>query len=381
MPNFPVVNGVSVLIPPPQGYAVNFEDPKQQCALAAYALWGSGTFVATLSFIQYLYVKLWLIRKWDIEAVFVILAWVLGNIDNALLGCKCPSKNCFVRSPIPFSDLLLIATIDFALFTDFSKLPLALFYRHLSPQTWWKRCTYVVIGLIIVYNTSIFFVLPSFQEALGSTMGIITDMILLTMPIPMVWGLQLPTRQKIGIIMFFFIGIGTVLTCVLRLIQFIPTLYSLDATWDITPTQLWIFPETSLLVICPCLTTLRRFLAHVAPTWVGMRGSSTGYTARSATGAGSRHPYLTVSSAGKRKRFDQFGLTVDEPAFNMKPMVQDETTEVVIEVNSKGTDGDKTSTGGIPSHENLTWDSRPGGEEFESEIAIVQTKAMGMSHT
>ncbi|RTE75850.1 hypothetical protein BHE90_009688 [Fusarium euwallaceae] len=172
-------------------------------------------------------------------------------------------------------------------------------------------------------------------------------MILLTMPIPMVWGLQLPTRQKIGIILFFFIGIGTLLTCVLRLIQFIPTLYSLDATWDIAPTQLWIFPETSLLVICPCLTTLRRFLAHVAPTWIGMRGSSTGYTARSATGAGSRHPYLTVGSAGKRKRFDQFGLTVDEPAFNMKPMVQDETTEVVIEVNTKDAvrDGDKASTG------------------------------------
>ncbi|RSM07066.1 hypothetical protein CEP52_005374 [Fusarium oligoseptatum] len=198
MSNFPVVDGVSVLIPPPQGYVVNFGNPKQQCALAAYILWGSGTFVATLFFIQYLYVKLWLIRKWDVETVFVILAWVLGNIDNALLGCKCP----------------------------------------------------------------------------------------------------------------------TLLTCVLRLIQFIPTLYSLDATWDIAPTQLWIFPETSLLVICPCLTTLRRFLAHVAPTWIG---------------AGSRHPYLTVGSAGKRKRFDQFGLTVDEPAFNMKPMAQGVTTEVVIE--------------------------------------------------
>ncbi|RSL76478.1 hypothetical protein CEP51_009934 [Fusarium floridanum] len=105
MSNFPVVDGVSVLIPPPQGYVVNFKNPKQQCALAAYILWGSGTFVATLFFIQYLYVKLWLIRKWDVETVFVILAWVLGNIDNALLGCKCPSKTCFVRSLIHFSDV------------------------------------------------------------------------------------------------------------------------------------------------------------------------------------------------------------------------------------------------------------------------------------
>ncbi|RTE75851.1 hypothetical protein BHE90_009689 [Fusarium euwallaceae] len=105
MSNFPVVNGVSVLIPPPHGYVVNFENPKQQCALAAYILWGSGTFVATLFFIQYLYVKLWLIRKWDAETVFVVLAWVLGNIDNALLGCKCPSKNCSVRSLIHFSDV------------------------------------------------------------------------------------------------------------------------------------------------------------------------------------------------------------------------------------------------------------------------------------
>ncbi|KAM0430954.1 hypothetical protein ACHAPT_005588 [Fusarium lateritium] len=407
MPNFPVVDGVEVLIPPPQGYVVDFEHPKQQCALAAYILWGTGTFMATLFFIQYLYVKLWLTRKWDVETVFVILAWALGNVDNALLGLTWVNGTMGVHTwemSIDqynlFNKILLVATIDFALFTGFSKLSLVLFYRHLSPQTWWKRCTYVVIGLIIVYNTSIFFAIilschpfkrhwdvrvteGSCGQKIGiwmttATMGIITDMILLTMPIPMVWGLQLPKRQRIGIIMFFFIGIGTLLTCVLRLIQFIPTLYSPDATWDIAPTQLWIFPETSLLVICPCLTTLRRFFAHVAPKWIGMRGSSAGDTARSATGAGSRHPYLTVGSSAKRKKFDQFGLTVDEPAFDMKPMA----TEVMVEVSTKDAamDGDKSSTGGISSHEDLTWDSRPGGDEFEPERAIVQARTVTMSH-
>lgn len=38
---------------------------------------------------------------------------------------------------------------------------------------------------------------------------------------------------------FLLTKLRTLLTCVLRLIQFIPTLYSLDATWDIAPTQLW----------------------------------------------------------------------------------------------------------------------------------------------
>ena len=40
----------------------------------------------------------------------------------------------------------------------------------------------------------------------GSISDIILDFMILTMPIPMVWKLQLPTKQKIGVLAMFLLG-------------------------------------------------------------------------------------------------------------------------------------------------------------------------------
>jgi hypothetical protein len=67
MSTFPIVDGVTVAIPPPEGYAVNFDHPLQRHAIESYVISGIGTALAFLFFSQYLYVKLWVLRKPDGE--------------------------------------------------------------------------------------------------------------------------------------------------------------------------------------------------------------------------------------------------------------------------------------------------------------------------
>lgn len=137
-------------------------------------------------------------------------------------------------------------------------------------------------------------------------------------------------------------------------------------------------PEASLLTICPCLTTLRRFFAHVAPKVIGLRGSSAGYTRSHPTAITGQNPYRTVgSNVGKRRKVDEFGLTMDEEAFHMEGVRKVEPNKVEIEACADDRSSRESPAGeGASSIENLMWDPRPGGDDFEPERAIVQTRTV-----
>lgn len=55
---FPVVNGTTVLIPPPEGYLVDFENPQSQSTMEHYLVFGTLGPLALLCLIQRIYTKL-----------------------------------------------------------------------------------------------------------------------------------------------------------------------------------------------------------------------------------------------------------------------------------------------------------------------------------
>lgn len=63
----PVVNGVVTVLPPPEGYVVNFDNPQRQAVPEAYYVAGFGTLLSLLLMAQRLYTKAFLIGRlqWD----------------------------------------------------------------------------------------------------------------------------------------------------------------------------------------------------------------------------------------------------------------------------------------------------------------------------
>lgn len=53
-----IVNGVTVAIPPPEGYLVDFDNPQRRSVIAVYCVAGIGMFFATIFMLQRIYVKL-----------------------------------------------------------------------------------------------------------------------------------------------------------------------------------------------------------------------------------------------------------------------------------------------------------------------------------
>lgn len=83
----PTVNGVPVIMPPPEGYVVDFENPARNSVTEAYWLFGVGNFLALMFMMQHLYTKAFIRRRFQIEDASLIIAW----------GCSIALQSMIVR--------------------------------------------------------------------------------------------------------------------------------------------------------------------------------------------------------------------------------------------------------------------------------------------
>ncbi|KAK5635985.1 hypothetical protein RRF57_011698 [Xylaria bambusicola] len=101
---------------------------------------------------------------------------------------------------------------------------------------------------------------------------ILTDLIILVMPIPLIWSLQMPQRKKIAVTGIFALGFFTIGAGIARLFYYLETSYhqkeNPDFIADVTLTLLWSTIEVNVaLIVCnlPVLGPIfRRFRSNVA---------------------------------------------------------------------------------------------------------------------
>jgi rhodopsin domain-containing protein len=113
-----------------------------------------------------------------------------------------------------------------------AKMTLLLLYRRLAPQQWYQISVYVVGFIVVGSSTAIMFATifpcrpvraawdlayaepdcinrPAVYQA-TAVLGAVTDVLVLAIPIPIVVTLQIPRRQKLGLIAVFGIGFVSV---------------------------------------------------------------------------------------------------------------------------------------------------------------------------
>jgi hypothetical protein len=175
-----------------------------------------------------------------------------------------------------------------------TKISLLLFYvRIFHHIAWFKKVSYATILFLLVYlvATTIVSVLQCrpIEKAwireegypgqcisvldffvFNGAVAVATDLIVLALPLPLVWGLQLPFSQKLSLLPVFGIGIFIVTVSSLRLHALIAT-PSRDRTYNLEGT-LWTIIEFNLAIVCACLPSIRILLVRMLPGV--FRGSS-----------------------------------------------------------------------------------------------------------
>lgn len=134
----------------------------------------------------------------------------------------------FVRGADPKSQDVYLAAAIYIVGGSFAKISLVIFYFRLSPQRWFRLATWASLLFIAGYTIGIFFALifactpiamsfditnqagtcinrPSLYIA-TAVVNIMSDIVLFCLPLPIVVKLQVPRRQKLGLLLIFLLG-------------------------------------------------------------------------------------------------------------------------------------------------------------------------------
>ncbi|KAJ8117176.1 hypothetical protein OPT61_g1557 [Boeremia exigua] len=284
-------NQTLTIIPPPSGYVVNFAHPQRYLETPVCTVAIIGNLLSFAFLLQRAVLCAWIFSI-GTQAIF-LTGWVHGVYGVHAWEITLDDFVLFYR-------LTAIGFPTYVLGTACAKTALCVFYGRLSPSRTLQIAVKLTVALIIGAYSTVFFcsificrpvaavwdplLVPMAQcfdrtavyTAAIST-SIVTDVILFCMPIPLIRGLQMPFRQKIGLIAMFFIGSITMVTSVIHIILLYPTLLLLDQTWWLAKGTFLIIIESNLLIIYCSLTTLRRFFRNVAPHFIG---ESTDYSSR-----------------------------------------------------------------------------------------------------
>jgi len=131
--------------------------------------------------------------------------------------------------------MIMTASVLYVPCLGLSKFSLLLFYHQLSPIRWFKTFVYILMAVVVGYSSTIIFALIFACNPIAknwdititkgtcinraaiyiatAVVNIATDVMLLILPIPMIFHLQMPTMQKVGVVFIFTLGSMWVFFC------------------------------------------------------------------------------------------------------------------------------------------------------------------------
>ncbi|KAL8706599.1 MAG: hypothetical protein Q9201_000346 [Fulgogasparrea decipioides] len=215
--------------------------------------------------------------------------------------------------------LCLCAQVLFFWAATLNKISLLCFYKRLTTggiyKLWYKYCIVGGIAFQVAMVLAFFIVavmackpLKAFWEPLATyphecidegnymlSFGIITiflDFAILLLPIPLVMGLQLNTKQRIAVCTLFGLGF---IVCIAGIVQVyyvdVALKRSYDETWDGWP--LWVASavEVDLGILCVSIPAIRPFLAIYVPRLLESTGISGKNPKDSSSGGSNKNPF------------------------------------------------------------------------------------------
>lgn len=142
----------------------------------------------------------------------------------------------------------------------------------------------------------------------NSAFNIATDLAIFLLPMPALRKLQLPNRQRLGLMAVFALGGFVCVVSVVRLRSLYDIATSDDKTYENGPAAYWSAIEVNVGIICACTPSLKAFAARFFPRFLS---NSTGHegatsTAHRAGGAAtmgtrSRHARQTIDDIELQK--------------------------------------------------------------------------------
>ncbi|KAG9234427.1 hypothetical protein BJ875DRAFT_12886 [Amylocarpus encephaloides] len=216
----------------------------------------------------------------NIFALFLSTIFTVITIKSVEYGTGKPRASVSDEDFSSWFKIAYVSRIIYPLPITAVKLSVLLLYRRLFPVDSF-RLTLKINGAIIiawmlaVILGSIFSCIPIqnawlagtpharcldmkiFQLALGS-INILTDIVLVALPLPFVWRLNVPAAQKVQLVALLSTGgLVCAVSCVRVYYVGKMSKINLDPTWNHSNLTIWTVVEICMTIVSACLPTLR----------------------------------------------------------------------------------------------------------------------------
>ncbi|KAK4502428.1 hypothetical protein PRZ48_005853 [Zasmidium cellare] len=174
-----------------------------------------------------------------------------------------------------------------------AKCSILMFYKRIFRGAMLAAAVWTLMGLTIAWCTTFFFgtlfectpidkslSLPPGSPGVkcidmvklfyaGASTDVILDFAILLVPLQPVLKLQMPPRQKFGVLLVFLTGALAIAASITRLVEFVYAGRQLragnpDTTYFVAPTVYWTMIEAALCIIAVCLPSLRPIFRGVS---------------------------------------------------------------------------------------------------------------------
>ncbi|KAJ5060421.1 hypothetical protein J3E72DRAFT_289403 [Bipolaris maydis] len=282
------------ILPPPEGVVPDFSgarSPLQQKILVSYiAITSISTFFLGLR----LYTRIFLSRNPGFDDLIVFFSW-LGCVSWFAIcasafryGFGLHAWNVTPDQLTGYLKTLIAICIIYVWTPALTKFSLLVLYYRISTQAWMRIAIYAIGVLTFGYTLSITIVVVGPCNPLTDKDGtclkdinlfmaiinILTDFLIILLPLPMLYALQLRLKQKVLLGIVFTLGSGVIVVSIVRIIY----VYNYVGNPDITFYQAsaCIFSEVELNagVICASIATLKPFVVRHMSFSLSLSGNS-----------------------------------------------------------------------------------------------------------
>ncbi|QPC70596.1 hypothetical protein HYE68_001348 [Fusarium pseudograminearum] len=271
-------------MPPPEGVTPDFDgsSPLQKSIVVIY----SCTFaVATILLMLRLYTGIVIVRKLDWDIPLIILSWgvSMGFFIGVMLAI--PSGfgkhlwNVRASSLTGYFQLLLVLGLTYVWPPTLAKLAILVLYYRLIPNRGFRWAIYGTAAGLVIY-TIVFTILlawPCHPLKPGTTacvvnltvsqgvLNIVSDAIVIILPIPLIHRLNMPLRQRITAGLLLALGSAVIIVSCIRFGYVKKMENNPDVTWTQASTSQWSCIEMNTGIICNCLAHLKPFVRKHLP--------------------------------------------------------------------------------------------------------------------
>ncbi|OLN85292.1 hypothetical protein CCHL11_04333 [Colletotrichum chlorophyti] len=190
--------------------------------------------------------------------------------------------------------LILASGVTWLLGTIFIKFAILWMYTRIFATTQFKRWSRILMGVTGAYGVAFLILFMSrctpmsqqwapvegghcrditIDQIVSVTINIIVDVAMTALPMPALWGLQMPLRNKIAVSAMFGMGVTTIAIMVWRLINTVTTIGDPDFVWNLHDIGLVSLLELWIGIIIACLPTLGPLLKTYVKPAVSKIGS------------------------------------------------------------------------------------------------------------